>query len=150
MRPQELEPDYEEVFTVANYYDGPRSGIANYNGAPHFYECIFDEQADDYTELFQLTPIDSATFHLAMEDWAIWRRWELAFHSGKADLSTHPCLPQDYKRHSEIKQILDTRLVTDSKIAITLTGKFEAIGRTDLPKGVLRPLQVKWNHRPDG
>ncbi len=38
MSRQNLKLNYEQVFTVLDYYDGPRSGIANYNGAPHFYE----------------------------------------------------------------------------------------------------------------
>jgi hypothetical protein len=144
MNPETLKPQYELVHTVKDYYDGPRSGIANYTGSPHFYDCIFDEQKDDYTDLFRLTPIAPETFNLAMEDWEIWRRWEIAFHSGKTDLSTHPCLPQDYRRHHEIKPILDRKLVTDPKIAITRVGKFEAIGNARLPTSLLRELEVKW------
>ena len=67
----ELKPGFEAVFTVRVYYDGPRSGIANYQGKPHFYDCIFDEAKDDYSDEYWLTPIDSATFELAMEDWEI-------------------------------------------------------------------------------
>ena len=37
----ELQPGYEEVFTVMDYYDGPRKGVANFRGQPHFYDCIF-------------------------------------------------------------------------------------------------------------
>jgi hypothetical protein len=144
MSPETLKPKFELVHTIMDYYDGPRSGIADYEGSPHFYYCIFDEHKDDYTDVFSLTPIDPETFKLAMEDWEIWRRWEIAFHSGKTDLSTHPCLPQDYKRHHEIKLILDRKLVTAPKIAITRVGKFEAIGRAKLPRGMLRKLRVKW------
>jgi hypothetical protein len=32
----QLKPDFEEVFTVTDYYDGPRKGIANVRGKPHF------------------------------------------------------------------------------------------------------------------
>jgi hypothetical protein len=42
MKTDDLQPGYECVFTVTDYYDGPRKGIANYNGRPHFYECVFD------------------------------------------------------------------------------------------------------------
>jgi hypothetical protein len=54
----ELKPGYEAVFTVTGYYDGPRQGIANYLGAPHFYDCVFDKAKDNYSELFRLMPID--------------------------------------------------------------------------------------------
>jgi hypothetical protein len=74
-----LKPGYERVYTVVDYYDGPRKGIADYKGKPHLYECMFDESKDNYSERFLLAPLD------AMEDWAIWQRWELANHTGKAD-----------------------------------------------------------------
>jgi hypothetical protein len=61
------------------------------------YECIFAEAEDNYSDLFRLTPLDVEIFQLAMEDWSIWQRWELAFNTGKADISTHPALPHEAK-----------------------------------------------------
>lgn len=139
-----LKPGYEIVFTVTEYYDGPRKGIADYQGKPHLYECLFDEAADNYSQSFLLTPLDQESFDLAMEDWEIWRRWEDAFHSGKADKSTHPALPHEARRHAELKQILEKSLVTDPKKALTRIGQFDVRGASSLPRGVLRPLQVKW------
>ena len=144
MTPGELKPGYEFVHTVTDYYDGPISGIANYQGKPHFYEGTFDESKDEYSDLFYLEPLSSETFQLAMEDWGIWERWEFAYHSGKADISTHPALPHDARRHAELKEILDKVLVIDQQRAIKRVGKFEALGETNLPKGVSRPRQVKW------
>jgi hypothetical protein len=43
---------FEEVFTVTDYYDGPRQGIANYLGSPHFYDCIFSDQKQDFTSAY--------------------------------------------------------------------------------------------------
>ena len=43
----QLKLGFEEVFTVTEYYDGPRQGIANFTGKPHFYDCIFDEARQD-------------------------------------------------------------------------------------------------------
>lgn len=149
-----LKLGYELVFTVTDYYDGPRKGIANYQGKPHLYECIFDETADNYSESFLLTPLDLESFQLAMEDWEIWRRWEDASHSGKADESTHPALPHEAKRHAELKQILDKSLVTNLQKAVTRIGQFDVLGKSNLPRGALRPLQVKWTepslHRGTG
>jgi len=79
-----------------------------------------------------------------MEDWAIWQRWELADHTGKTDLSTHPALPDESERHMELENILEKLLVIDPAKAVTRIAHFEALGLETLPKGVLRPLQVKW------
>ena len=144
MRPNELKPGYEFVHTVTDYYDGPRKGIANFQGKPYLYECIFDQSKGDYSDLFSLAPVDPETFKLAMEAWEIWRRWELAFHSGETGISGHSALPHEANRHAELKQLLDKALVIDSKTAITQIGQFEALGESNLPKGVLRHLQVKW------
>lgn len=145
MKNETLKPGYESVFTVTEYYDGPRKGIANYQGRPHFYDCVFDEASDgDYSDLFQLTPVDKEIFELAMEDWGIWRRWEIAFHAGKADIATHPALPHETKRHTELKILLDKSLVTDNSKAFAVIGQFEVLGGSNLPKGVLKDLQVKW------
>jgi hypothetical protein len=144
MNKEEWKLEYEPVFTVTDYWDGPRKGIANYQGEPHFYECIFDVAADDYSESFLLTPLDPEFFQLAMEDWEIWQRWESAFHQGKADKDTHPALAPESSRHLELKQILDKALVTDPQRAFTRIGKLIVVGEPNLPPGVSRPLQVKW------
>jgi hypothetical protein len=79
-----------------------------------------------------------------MEDWAIWQKWEMAFHTGKTTLATHPALPEDVARSAELKRRLEKLLVTDPQKAFTSAAKFGVRGKRDLPKGVMRPLQVKW------
>lgn len=140
---QQLKKRNEIVYTVTDYYDGPRKGIANYNGAPHFYECLFDTANDDYSDAFQLTPIDQPTFLLAMEDWHIWLRWESAFYAGETTLETHPALPADAARHKELVSVLQNALITGPN-AITRIGIFSGLGVSDLPRSRMRSLQVEW------
>jgi hypothetical protein len=140
----ELDPGYEEVFTVTDYYDGPRQGVASFKGEPHFYDCIFDEARSDYSSLYRLTPISSHIFDLAREDWAIWERWESAFPAGSTTRETYPALPEERVRHEEIRAVLDSGLKTDEEACIVQTGLFEVLGSPPLPKGVIRPLKVKW------
>ncbi len=132
------------MFTVTDYFDGPRKGIANYEGRPHFYECIFDAATDDYSEVYRLTPLDAESFRLAMEDWKIWKRWKSAFHRDNTEIGTHPALPDDADRHAELKLILDKVLLTEPTKAISRIGKFEILETDILPEAVIRPLQVKW------
>jgi len=139
-----LEQGYEKVLTVTDYYDGPRQGIANYQGTPHFYKCIFDEDKDDYSDLYRLTPLDERTFQLAMEDWEIWLRWERAFHAAQTDIATHPALPQDAARHKELHAILEQELGTNADKAIIRMGKFDVLENPIPPKGAPRTLVVEW------
>jgi len=142
--PAELEPGYEQVFSVTDYYDGPLQRVADFQGEPHFYDRVFAVERDEYSDLFHLTPISHQTLELAIEDWAIFRRFELAFHTGKATIETHPALPQDRARHEELKVVLDAALRTDFDKCVTRIGIFETLGSQPLPRGVLRDLQVKW------
>jgi hypothetical protein len=73
---------YEVVFTVDEYYDGPRTGVANYLEKPHFYECPFSPKTG-YSNFYYLTPIDEEVFHLALAAFGIWRKWELVFRTRK-------------------------------------------------------------------
>jgi len=142
---EDLEPGNEIVFTVTDYWDGPLNGIANFLGKPHFYERIFDSASDDYSDMYRLTPIDEPTFRLAMEDWEIWCRWELAFHTGRAKMDSHPALPEDVARYEELKRALGDALHSGAN-AVIRVGKFSVIGRSDLPRGAMRALQVQWTN----
>jgi len=99
---------FERIHTVSDFYDGPRSGIADYCGEPHYYECEWDNDLDDYADTFVLTPIDRDTLILALEKWAIWRKWEWAYHRGEVAESTHPAwavrtrVTMSWKRSSKI------------------------------------------------
>jgi hypothetical protein len=121
---------FEKVHTVTGYYDGPRSGIADYRGRPHIYESMF-EDAPDGSDTFRLQPIDDETFHLAMEDWEIWCRWERAFHSGQTTLATHPALPDDRARHEELKLILKRRLDVTRERAFQVKGRMDVRQRAE-------------------
>ena len=42
---------FERVYSVLDYYDGPRAGIANFQGEPHYFICGWDERtgaAEDF------------------------------------------------------------------------------------------------------
>ena len=48
-------------------YDGPRQSLANYQCKPHFYDRVFDQKDDEYSDLYRLTPIDQQILELAVE-----------------------------------------------------------------------------------
>jgi hypothetical protein len=120
-----MQVEHETVHTVTDYYDGPRGGIVSFHGRPHAYKSLWDDSEDDWSDTLLLQPIDEETFRLAMEDWAIWRRWESAFHSVQTDLKTHPALPADRARHDELATILKPRLEIDAERAIRVRGRFD-------------------------
>ena len=112
------EPQWETVYTVTDFYDGPRLGIANYHGQPHLYESRWDNSKDRWEgeqgeendlDHYWLSPVTPEIFALALEDWAIWQRWEATFHAGKA-YATHPALPEERARHEQLQSLLGQAL----------------------------------------
>ena len=67
---------WDRVYTVNDYYDGPRLGIADVDGVPHIYEAEFDYSSDEYGDTYFVSPVDEGLLALVLEDWEIWLRWQ--------------------------------------------------------------------------
>lgn len=98
-----------------DYYDGPRGGVADFEGRPHVYRSLFvnlgrDANGQWLEDVFVLKPIDQEMLALVLEDWGIWLRWESAFKAGAAPHDSHPALPADRARHDEIWPKLEALL----------------------------------------
>jgi len=129
---------------MTDYYDGPRGGIADFEGRPHIYNSVLDDLRDGYTDTFLLMPIEEDLFQLALEDWAIWCRWEDAFHTGKATPETHPALPQDRARHEELKRLIGDRLAANPALSVRAHGEFRSGPPSTLRRSGLHDLEVRW------
>jgi hypothetical protein len=134
----------DKVHTVVDYWDGPREGIADYKGQPHYYKALFDEQADAWSNTFLLKPIDAETFRLALEAWNIWLKWEAAQHEGRVPLESHPALPEDRERYKELADLLAERLVVDPNQDLSLVGKFLPVNGDTRLRSSRKRWTVKW------
>ncbi len=126
----------EPVHTIDDYYDSPRQGIADFDGEPHYYECEFDKEADEYSDVFRLTPIADSIFKLAIEKWQIWCCWERAFHAGEVTLDTHPALAEERSRYEELKKIVDQQIASGRPNSVRARGNFV--------RGVAKSFEVGW------
>jgi hypothetical protein len=126
----------ERVYTVYDYYDGPRQGMADFRGRPHAYHCLWDATKRDYTNRFRLKPLTQEEFAAVLADWEIWLRWRRAFDAGLATIDSHPALPEDAAEHERLKQLVTAAYhVPDD--ALVARGTF----RMD---ETLRDLVVSW------
>jgi len=143
MTVDDLQSAFERVYTMTDYYDGPRRGIASFRGTPHEYVAEFDHSKDDHAETFELRPVDAETLRLALEDWEIWLRWDDAYKAGHVTLDTHPALPTERVRHDEIAPVLAARLAALPGPAIRASGTFRpAPGHATAGGG--RWMEVQW------
>jgi hypothetical protein len=134
----------EHVYSMTDYYDGPRGGIANYCELPHVYRTLWADIDRNRPDVFELIPIDGQTLTLALEDWAIWRRWEAAFHRGETSQDTHPALPEDRLRHEELTALLHRLLPDRSSTAITAIADFDWPPPGSPLWGGGAPVGVRW------
>jgi hypothetical protein len=130
------------VHIVLNYWDGPREGVADYRGTPHYFRALFDEKRDEWSDVFLLSPLDLVTYRLLIERNEIWQRWLEAYETGATTIDSHPALPQDTNRSKELDEIIERKIKIDPSTAIRLKGSFEADDRTKLTSK--RTWRVCW------
>ena len=136
---------FETVYTMTDYWDGPRRGIADYQGSPHRYESQFAEsEENNYQDTFLLSPVQPELFAYALQDWEIWRRWESAFHQGKTTIDTHPALPEEREAHERLKAILRDRLRLDPNKILTAQAIFRKREDPTWDQHGWAPLEVCW------
>jgi hypothetical protein len=138
---------FGRVFTVWDYYDGPRTGIAEHDGRPHYYARELDDD-DEHAETFILRPIDDETLDLALRHWNIWCGWQLAFHRGEKDHSSHPATPGQNSAYAQLESRLEEKIAESAGEPIRASASFRVVpGQESLSRGMLRNLEVEWTPR---
>jgi hypothetical protein len=141
------ERPFERVYTVMDYWDTPRAGFADFDGSPHAYRSIFRDDLDDYDPEYRLWPVRVDDLALALEDWAIFERWQKAYYAGENP--AWPALPADRARHAEIAPVIERVLDEVPADALRATAEFRVVGGCDRPRGPLRAMGVRWTRVDD-
>lgn len=140
-----LRMQFERVYMVWDFYDGARSGLACFGGEPHYFDCEFDHVHAEYTDIYQLWPIDQQLLALATEQWRIYESWERRFHSGEVPETTHPGHRGQNARYDDLEDEIDRRLSFLSAPACRARGEFRArVGQPDPPPGCAAEMEVQW------
>lgn len=95
------------------YYDGPRSGVAEFDGQPHYYRSIYLDtphwNPDEYR--FELSPVTSDVLTAACEMAAIFERWDTMRRATPGFTYTDEefgALPEERARYRELEQFLES------------------------------------------
>lgn len=81
---------FERVYVETEWYDGPRTGIADIHSKPHRFKSLWDEKEDEYLSTFEVWPVSPAELELEIEQWCLFVAWNSRYESGEADADTHP------------------------------------------------------------
>lgn len=102
---------FERVHVESEWYDGPRSGIADIHGVPHRFMSHFDEKDDEWLSTYTVFPVDADTLALEREQWCIFVHWNRRYESGETGLETHPARGGVDARWDTLEALLADRRV---------------------------------------
>lgn len=134
------------MLAIWDFRDGPRTGIAEYNGRPHYFACDWDTSADDYSNVFSLTPIDKETLALALEQSRLWHAWERNFQAKRVAAATHPVLGGANSRYVELSNLLKAKLAASPHVKLQAVPTFSPAAEASSSPGVMRQLTVVWSN----
>lgn len=139
----------EKVHTVEGYYDGPRSGTADFEGAPHYFSCPLDEAIDDYADYFLLYPVSPEFMRNTLRSWEIFRAWNDRFHRGLETVETHPGHGGVDAEYDEIERWLEDQRRSFPVAPLKRKAIFHVrAAQSGRLAGVLRELDVEWGPAP--
>ncbi len=116
----------EKVYVENDWYDGPRIGIADFNGVPHRFVAHF-EDLKGYEDTFSLFPIAKEELELEVEQWKIYVDWNKKYEDGKAGVETHPGHGGLNQCWDELENLLKQKRESIPGNAILANAEFERI-----------------------
>jgi len=127
----------ETGYVIDDWYDGPRTGFANYLGTPHFYRSLHLDLEDykNYAseeDRFELTPVLHQAVEWAAEDHQLWQKWAEARRAGTlaTDGNNIRILSEDRVRHQELQSLIEQHLSQKKDQSFIAHGYFALNGKT--------------------
>jgi len=140
---------FETVYEVWDYWDGIRSGFADYRGMPHHFEAEWDSIEDDYRDTFTLRSVEDSTIALARERNEIFEKWRWALHRGEVSPESHPGESDQNPRFAELTRVIQSRIDSAPITASGISATFEALTtERERPPGMVREVRVEWSSTP--
>jgi len=138
--------EYEPVLAIVDYWDSPRTGIALFKGTKCYFDCIFDEQADEYSQFFKLTPLSPEALAVGMSQWETFVKWRALFDRGQATMEMHPKTSNTKLEYEEGQKQFQELIASTANEAFQAKGDFVPSSETPLVPG-LSPWKVRWSAR---
>lgn len=136
---------FEPVHTIRDFYDGIRSGLADFGGRPHYFESRFDPEIDDWSDRFTIYTASPEFAVRERRHHEIFLEWNVQVHQGLASQSSHPGRGGINPEYDDLERWLNDQI----KMLMPLESFYAATfrvrpGQEDLPIGVWRQFEVEW------
>lgn len=102
MKLQEPVEDFQSVYFITDWWDGPKSGFANFNSRIHCFERIFDNEKDDWSNSYFIRPVSTEEYSLQIESYKLFLDWIIDNDSTRP----HPLSDIENKRYHGVNQLL--------------------------------------------
>ncbi|MBS2534446.1 hypothetical protein KGQ20_16870 [Catenulispora sp. NF23] len=96
---------FERVYVELEWYDGPRAGLADVDGVPHYFEGKDYDAADEADE-YNVCAASEDALALEREQWAIFARWNERFEAGMVNQDSQPGRGGTNARYDELDVLL--------------------------------------------
>lgn len=119
-----MDPTLDVVYTVDDWYDGPRAGAADYQGAPHWYRSVYldTDTWNPDEDRFELTPLTARVLAWARKRSGIFHRWEDARRAGAVDWdgdeATFGAFPEEMDRYRELNRRIEGYVARHRPVAL--------------------------------
>lgn len=137
---------YERVYTMHDWWDGPKSGVADYQGVPYIFNRNFNDELDEYNDYYLLSPITNEQCQLIIEGYEIWKRDRDADVDQQNSSNIYGTLPGDQERYIEIKS-LTNYLFEPSRHSLKVKASFRRLPTNSiLPDNIIHyhDFEVMW------
>ena len=107
---------WDKVLSISAWYDGPRSGVAEFRGGSYWYRSVYldSEEWNHDEDRFELTPISAEVLGWELELKDMFDRWDSARRDGSVmwnnDESTFGAFPEEMPRYRELSAKLEAFL----------------------------------------
>ncbi|MEK3876478.1 hypothetical protein [Paenibacillus sp. FSL M7-0420] len=94
--------EFQRVYFITDWWDGPKNGFADFNGTVHCFGRSFDDLNDEWSDLYLLRPVSIEEYSLQIESYKLFLNWK----NDKDTTRTHPSSDMENKRYHEIEHLL--------------------------------------------
>lgn len=108
-----LDDAFETVHVELDWYDGPRAGVADINGVPHYFRAVHDyAHPDDPDDEYLVWPAVRQALSWEREQWDIFVKWNTRYENGTATVDGHPGHGGVDARYDELTALLQPHRAT--------------------------------------
>ncbi|TCC34667.1 hypothetical protein [Kribbella sindirgiensis] len=127
-RAQLIADGFQQVYVELDWWDGPRAGMVDLDGVPHYFERV-DAPDGERLDEYLVWPAEPHAVMLERESWAVFVRWNQLYEAGEASVDTHPARGVDPRYEELTAALVPQRRVPAAARRLVAEWRFDDGGR---------------------